>query len=209
MITIDEQLAVGTQVPNFELETYDPGIRAFSKLSLAEIRAKGKWLVLVFYPADFTFVCPTELADLANHHAFLEDIGVEVASVSTDTKYAHLAWHRDEKLLVDVNFQMAADPTRTLAKLFGVYDEASGMALRGTFIINPAGVLVSAEVNYFSVGRNAEELRRKLQAFAHVWENPEEACPARWKPGARTLTPSEKTVGRVFEALGEKVFAAM
>jgi alkyl hydroperoxide reductase subunit AhpC len=194
-------LTVGTSVPDFELETYDPASGDFAKISLAEVKAQKRWLVLVFYPADFTFVCPTELADLAVKHEWLEGLGAEVVSVSTDTKFAHLAWQKSEKLLADVRFKMAADPTRAITKLFGVYDRTSGLALRGTFIIDPNGVLVSSEVNYFNVGRNADELCRKMEANAYLLKHPEQACPARWQPGRKTLTPSAASVGRVFEAL--------
>jgi peroxiredoxin (alkyl hydroperoxide reductase subunit C) len=201
MTLSNEVLTVGAQVPEFELETYNPAQGEFSKISLADIKAQGRWLVLVFYPADFTFVCPTELADLAVKHEWLEGLGAEVVSVSTDTKFAHLAWKSSEKLLADVRFQMAADPTREVSKMFGVYDKKSGLALRGTFVIDPNGVLVSSEVNYFNVGRNADELCRKMEANAYLAKHPNEACPARWQPGRKTLTPSAATVGKVFEAL--------
>lgn len=194
-------LRVGTDVPDFELETYEPASGQFGKLSLAELKARGKWTILVFYPADFTFVCPTELADLGEKYEALQALGAEVASVSTDTKYAHLAWRHSEKLLANVRYPMAADPTGAVSRLFGVYDEATGLALRGTFIINPAGKLASAEVNFYNVGRNADELLRKMEANAYLMKHPDEACPAKWHQGAKTLKPSEKLVGRVFEAL--------
>ncbi len=194
-------LQVGTDVPDFELETYEPASGQFGKLSLADLKARGKWTILVFYPADFTFVCPTELADLGEKYEALKALGAEVASVSTDTKYAHLAWRHSEKLLANVRYPMAADPTGAVSRLFGVYDEATGLALRGTFIINPAGKLVSAEVNFYNVGRNADELVRKMEANAYLMKHPDEACPAKWHQGAKTLKPSEKLVGRVFEAL--------
>jgi peroxiredoxin len=192
---------VGTDVPDFEMETYDPASGQFGKLSLAELKARNKWTILVFYPADFTFVCPTELADLAEKYEALKALGAEVASVSTDTKFAHLAWQHSEKLLARVRYPMAADPTGTVSRLFGVYDAATGLALRGTFIINPAGKLVSAEVNFYNVGRNAEELLRKMQANAYLMKHPDEACPAHWHEGEKTLKPSEKLVGKVYEAL--------
>ena len=194
-------LAVGQEVPQFEMETFDPAEREFGKVSLADLKKKNKWTVLVFYPADFTFVCPTELADLAEKHAALKKLGAEVISVSTDTKYAHLAWRDAEKLLAEVNYTMAADPTGTVSRMFGVYDENSGLALRGTFIINPAGVLVSSEINFYNVGRNADELLRKVEANVYLMKHPDEACPAKWQKGAKTLKPNEAMVGKVFEAL--------
>lgn len=194
-------VTVGMDVPNFEMETYDPADRAFGKISLDQIKKRKKWTILVFYPADFTFVCPTELADLADQHAALKKLGAEVISVSTDTKFSHLAWRDSEKLLASVGYLMAADPTGAVSRLFGVYDPATGLALRGTFVINPAGKLVSAEVNFYNVGRNAAELVRKMEANAHLAAHPDEACPANWKRGGKTLKPSEEMVGKVYEAL--------
>lgn len=194
-------ISVGQEVPDFEMETYEPARSAFGKISLAELRKQNKWTVLVFYPADFTFVCPTELADLAEKYATLQKLGAEVVAVSTDTKFSHLAWRDSEKLLAKVRYPMAADPTGKVSRMFGVYDEATGLALRGTFIINPAGKLVSSEVNFYNVGRDASELVRKMEANAYLVQHPAEACPAKWTPGKKTLKPSEKMVGKVFEAL--------
>lgn len=194
-------ISVGTPVPDFEMETYNPAEGEFGKISLAGLKKAGKWTVLVFYPADFTFVCPTELADLAEKHAALKALGAEVIGVSTDTKFSHLAWRNSEKLLAGVNYLMAADPTGTVSRIFGVYDGGSGLALRGTFIINPAGTLVSSEINFYNVGRNADELLRKMEANVYLATHPDEACPAKWQKGSKTLKPDEKMVGKVFEAL--------
>jgi peroxiredoxin (alkyl hydroperoxide reductase subunit C) len=195
-------VAVGEQVPNFVLETYNPAEGEFGTISLAEITAAGKWAVLVFYPADFTFVCPTELADLAEKHAELEKLGATVISVSTDTKFAHMAWRHSERLLKDVKYIMAADPAASVSRLFGVYDAAAGLALRGTFIVNPQGKLATSEINFYNVGRDAGELLRKMQANVHLQANPSEACPAKWTPGSRTLRPGKELVGNVAAALG-------
>ena len=194
-------VSVGMEVPDFELVTFSPPDAAFSKLSLADLKRQKKWLVLFFYPADFTFVCPTELADLGESYEAIAALGAEVVSVSTDTQFSHLAWCTMEKLLTNVKFPMAADPTGEVSRLFGVYDRQTGLALRGTFIINPEGKLVSSEVNFYNVGRNAAELFRKLQANTYLTSHPAEACPARWKPGQATLIPSEKLVGKVYQAL--------
>lgn len=194
-------ILVGQDVPDFELETYDPVSNDFSKFSLAEAKKNGRWVILFFYPADFTFVCPTELADLAEKYDELKKLGVEVISVSTDTKYVHLAWRKSEKLLSNVNFPMGADPTGAIAKMFGVYDYQTGLALRGTFVISPEGKLVSSEVNYYNVGRNADELLRKMEANAYLISHPQEVCPAKWEPGKKTLKPSIELVGNVFDAL--------
>jgi peroxiredoxin (alkyl hydroperoxide reductase subunit C) len=198
----DETLVtVGADVPDFKLEIYDPKKHEFGEITLEALKKKSKWTILVFYPADFTFVCPTELADLANKYQELQALGAEVISVSTDTKYSHLVWRDTEKLLENVQYPMGADRTGAVSKLFGVYDPASGLALRGTFVINPQGKLVSSEVNFYNVGRNADELVRKMQANAYLVKHPAEACPAKWSKGAKTLKPSEAIVGKVYEAL--------
>jgi len=194
-------LQVGQDVPDFTMETYEPTDYGFGKISLAEQKKAGKWTVLVFYPADFTFVCSTELGDLADEYENIKAAGAEVITVSTDTVYTHLAWKREEKFLENAKYPMAADPTGAVAKLFGVYDYGTGLALRGTFIISPAGKLVASEVNFYNVGRNAKELLRKLKASVHVAANPAEACPARWEAGDKTLTPGPTLVGHVYEAL--------
>ena len=194
---------VGQDVPNFELETYDPKTGDFGKVSLEDLKKDRRWTVLVFYPADYTFVCPTELADLAERYAELVKAGAEVISVSTDTKFVHLAWQREEKLLKNLRYHMGADPSGAVSRLFGVYDEATGLDLRGTFIISPDGRLTGSEVNFYNVGGNASELLRKVKANAYLSAHPDEACPANWTDGAKTLKPSAKLVGRVSEALGK------
>jgi len=195
------EASVGQPVVDFSLKVYDPEEGFFGEMDMEKLMEDGKWVILFFYPADFTFVCPTELADLAAKHEELKKLGFEVFSVSTDTEFAHLAWRNSEKLLENVKYKMAADPTGKVSRYFGVYDEESGLALRGTFIINPDGVLVSKEINFYNVGRNADELLRKCQANVYLREHPAEACPAKWTPGDKTLTPSEQLVGKVYEAL--------
>ena len=194
-------IAVGQETPEFTMETYEPSSGSFGEVKLSELRNDGKWTVLVFYPADFTFVCPTELADLAAQDAKLTELGAKIISVSTDTKFSHLAWCQSEKLMADVKYTMGADPTGEVSSLFGVYDENTGLALRGTFIINPEGKLVSSQVNYYNVGRNMEELSRIVEANVQCLAHPAEACPAKWSPGQKTLTPNEAMVGKVYEAL--------
>ncbi len=194
---------VGQMVPEFTLEAFDPTEGSFCEVDLGTLRKEGKWVILFFYPADFTFVCPTELADLAAKHKELADMGAEVISVSTDTKFTHLAWKTDERLLAEVKYKMAADPTGEVSRYFDVWDYESGLALRGTFILNPDGMLVSSEVNFYNVGRNADELARKMEANTYLKDHPAEACPAKWTPGDKTLTPGEKLVGKVYEALND------
>jgi len=195
------KLKIGDSVPNFLLETYDPTKNDFGEISLESIKKRKRWTILFFYPADFTFVCPTELADLANVHKDLKDLGVEVISVSTDTKYTHLGWMQAELLLKNIRYQMGADPTGKVSRMFGVYDEQSGLALRGTFIINPDGILIGSEINYYNVGRNAEELLRKMKANVYLSAHPNEACPAKWEEGDKTLKPGAKLVGKVYQAV--------
>ncbi|MCM8778893.1 MAG: peroxiredoxin [Candidatus Omnitrophica bacterium] len=194
-------LSVGEKVPDFELDVYLPEKKDFGKIKFSEIFKKGKWLILYFYPADYTFVCPTELADVGEKYAEIKKQGAELVSVSTDTHYVHYAWQQQEKLLSEIKYPMAADPTHIVSKTFGVYDGASGLSLRGTFIIDPDGRLVASEVNYFPVGRNSDELLRKLKAFKYVRENPAQVCPAKWEPGKKTLTPGKDLVGKVGERL--------
>lgn len=198
---MEQNVKVGQLVENFEMDAYDPVKIDFGKISLEEVKAKRQWMALVFYPADFTFVCPTELNDLAEKHKELKAAGCEVVSVSTDTKFSHLAWQQSERLLKDVKYLMAADPTGKVSRMFGVYDEATGLALRGTFLINPEGKLVASEVNFYNVGRNASELLRKVKANVYCSSHPEEVCPANWTEGEKTLKPSAKLVGKVYESI--------
>lgn len=198
---MNDTVRIGQTVPDFKMETYDPKEKSFGEVSLADHKKSGKWTVLVFYPADYTFVCPTELADVARHQEELAREGAVVVGVSRDTKFVHLAWLREEKLLKEVQYPMASDTTGAVSRLFGVLDEASGLSLRGTFIISPEGRLVGSEVNFFNVGRSAEELVRKVKANVYLAKHPDEACPANWSQGSKTLKPGKDLVGRVAEAL--------
>jgi len=196
-------IQVGQQVPDFTLDTYLPESGDFGSISLEKLKADGKWTVLVFYPADFTFVCATEFAALADQHEKLKGLGCEVITVSTDTKFVHLAWSREETALANARFAMGADPAGTVSRLFGVYDPASGVDFRGTFVINPQGVLLNSEVNVLNIGRNMEELVRKVEADIYLAEHGEQACPANWTPGGKTLTPGADLVGRVGKAMAD------
>ncbi|MFQ5952205.1 MAG: peroxiredoxin [Candidatus Omnitrophota bacterium] len=198
-----EVLKIGDKVPDFEIDVYFPDKKDFSKLKFSDVAKQGKWLVLFFYPADYTFVCPTELTDIAEKYEIIKNEGAELVSMSTDTQFVHLAWQQSEKLLSGVKYPMGADPTHVISKTFGVYDAETGLALRGTFIIDPDGKLAATEVNYYSVGRNSDELLRKLKAFKFVRENPTQVCPAKWEPGKKTLTPGKELVGKVGEELHE------
>ena len=158
---------------------------------------KGKWSVIVFYPADFTFVCPTELEDLADHYAEFQKLGVEIYGVSTDTHFTHKAWHDTSDAIKKVNYPLVGDPTATLARNFDVLIEEEGLALRGTFLINPEGLIKLFEVHDNGIGRDASELLRKVKAAQYVASHPGEVCPAKWTEGAKTLTPSLDLVGKI------------
>lgn len=157
----------------------------------------GKWSVFFFYPADFTFICPTELEDLAEKYEEFKKIGCEIYAVSCDSHFVHKAWHDASERIKKIQYPMLADPTHVLSKDFHVYIKADGMSERGTFVINPEGKIVSYEVNAGNVGRNAEELFRKVQASQFVYEHGDEVCPARWRPGAETLKPGLDLVGQL------------
>lgn len=184
---------IGEEIPDVEGEIYHE--EAFKKVRLSDYR--GKWLVLFFYPADFTFICPTELEDLADNYAKFQELGVEVLSVSTDTAFVHKAWHDHSEAIQKVKYPMYADPTGELTRALGVYIPEEGLALRGTFIVDPDGVLQSYEVNANNIGRSSDELLRKIQAAQFVREHGGEVCPAKWKPGEKTLKPGIDLVGKI------------
>lgn len=173
-------------------------VQAFHKnkfITVSKSDIMGKWSAFFFYPADFTFVCPTELEDLADKYAEFQKIGCEIYAVSCDTHFVHKAWHDASDRIKMINYPMLADPTHTLSEDFEVLIEEDGMAERGTFVVNPDGKIVAYEINAGSVGRNAEELLRKVQACQFVYEHGDEVCPAKWKPGADTLKPGLDLVG--------------
>lgn len=166
-------------------------------VEVTEKNLKGKWAVMFFYPADFTFVCPTELGDMADFYEQFKALGVEIYGVSTDTHFTHKAWFDASATIRKIAFPMVGDPTGQLARNFGVMIEEEGLALRGTFLINPEGVIKLCEIHDLGIGRSAEELLRKVQAAQYVAEHGGEVCPANWKPGAETLKPSLKMVGKI------------
>ena len=157
----------------------------------------GAWSIVFFYPADFTFVCPTELGDLADHYDELRELGVEVYSVSTDTHFTHKAWHGSSETIGKIQYAMIGDPTGTISRNFDILREDEGLANRGTFVIDPDGVIQVMEVTAEGVGRNAAELVRKVRAAIYVRKNPGEVCPAKWEEGEETLAPSLDLVGKI------------
>lgn len=184
---------IGKKVNDFKVKAFHNG----EFIDVTQDDLKGKWSVFVFYPADFTFVCPTELGDLADNYDKFKEIGCEVYSVSTDSHFVHKAWHDVSDTIKKIQYPMLADPTAKLAKDFEVYIEDEGMALRGSFIINPDGEIVAYEVNSNNIGREASELLRKVQAAQFVREHGDEVCPAKWRPGEKTLKPSLNLVGKI------------
>jgi peroxiredoxin len=158
---------------------------------------KGKWSVVFFYPADFTFVCPTELGDLADHYSEFQKLGVEIYSVSTDKHFTHMAWHASSETIGKIEYPMIGDPTGEITRNFDVMIEAEGKADRGTFVIDPAGKIQIVEINAGGVGRSASELLRKVKAAQYVASHPGEVCPAKWEEGDATLAPSIDLVGKI------------
>ncbi|MCC6849494.1 MAG: peroxiredoxin [Deltaproteobacteria bacterium] len=184
---------INTTIKPFKATAFHEG--DFVQVSDESIR--GKWSVFVFYPADFTFVCPTELEDLADHYDEFKKIGVEVYGVSTDTHFAHKAWHDTSPAIKKVRYPLVGDPTATLARNFEVLIEEEGLALRGSFVVDPKGKIKLYEVHDNGIGRDAKELLRKVTAAQYVAAHPGEVCPAKWQQGSKTLKPSLELVGKL------------
>lgn len=181
------------EIEDFTADAYSNG--EFVKISKKDLL--GKWSVLFFYPGDFTFVCPTELADLQDNYEEFKKLGCEIYSVSMDSHFVHKAWHDSSDRINHVTYPMIGDPNGQLTKMFSLYSPADGMAERGTIVINPEGKVASYEVVSDNIGRNAEELIRKVAASQFVYEHGDQVCPAKWKPGAETLKPTFDLVGKL------------
>ena len=184
---------INTEIKPFKATAYHDG----KFVDVTEASLKGKWSVVFFYPADFTFVCPTELGDLADNYAEFKKLGVEIYAVSTDTHFTHKAWHDTSDTIGKLQFPMVGDPTGTITRNFGVMIEEAGLAERGTFVMDPQGRIQIIEINAGGIGRNAAELLRKLKAAQYVAAHPGEVCPAKWKEGEATLAPSLDLVGKI------------
>ena len=184
---------VNTVIQPFTVNAYRQG--EFIEVTDADLR--GTWNVLMFYPGDFTFVCPTELEDLADHYDEFQALGVEVYSASTDSHFSHKAWHDTSEAVGKVQYAMLGDLRKDLARDFDVLDEESGQALRGTFVIDPEGRIRVMEVNDSGIGRDARELLRKVRAAQYITAHPDEVCPAHWEQGEETLIPSLDLVGKI------------
>ena len=186
---------VGKKMPEFVTNGYNPKKEEFVTISNKDF--EGKWNVLMFYPADFTFVCPTELEDMQDQYAKLQSLGVEVYSMSCDTHFVHKAWHDHSEAISKLEFTMLADPHKSIARDFYVLDEEAGLAQRATFIIDPDGVIQAVEVNADGIGRDASQVYDKIRAAQFVRENPGQVCPAKWKESGKTLTPGLDLVGKI------------
>ena len=186
-------IKIGEKAPEFSAEIFQNN--KIEKINLSDY--KGKWIVLFFYPADFTFVCPTELGELADIYSELQEMNVEILSVSTDTAFVHKAWHDSSPMIKKINFPMVADPTGNICRNYETYIEEEGLSLRGTFFINPKGILKAYEVHDNSIGRSTEEIKRKIQAAQFVESHPGNVCPMSWKPGKETLKPGIELVGKI------------
>jgi peroxiredoxin (alkyl hydroperoxide reductase subunit C) len=184
---------IGTEIKSFKTEAFKEG----KFVSVTDGDVKGKWSVFFFYPADFTFVCPTELEDLADNYAAFQKLGVEIYSVSTDTHFSHKAWHDTSPAIGKIKYTMLGDPTGKITRNFDVMIEDAGLADRGTFVVDPEGKIQIVEITAGGVGRNALELLRKIKAAQYVAAHPNEVCPAKWEEGEKTLAPSLSLVGKI------------
>ncbi|MCG3399538.1 alkyl hydroperoxide reductase subunit C [Staphylococcus massiliensis] len=186
---------IGKEIEAFTAQAYDAKNDEFKEVSEQDL--KGDWSVVCFYPADFSFVCPTELEDLQNQYDELQSLGVNVFSVSTDTHFVHKAWHDHSDAINKIQYTMIGDPSQQVTRLFDVLNEEAGLAQRGTFIIDPDGVVQAAEINAEGIGRDASTLTHKIKAAQYVRKNPGEVCPAKWEEGGDTLEPSLDLVGKI------------
>lgn len=184
---------IGKEVEPFTLQAFQNG--EFREVTEQDF--KGKWSILCFYPADFTFVCPTELEDLQDHYETFKELGTEVYSCSADTHFTHKAWHDHSEAISKIEYTMIGDPSHKLINMFDVLNEEEGLAERGTFIIDPDGVIQTVEINADGIGRDASTLINKIKAAQYVRKHPGEVCPAKWEEGAATLTPSLDLVGKI------------
>lgn len=184
---------INTEIKPFKAQAFKNG--EFIEVSDADV--KGNWAVFFFYPADFTFVCPTELGDVADHYEEFQKMGVEIYSVSTDTHFTHKAWHDSSDTIGKIQYTMIGDPTAAISRNFEVLREDEGLANRGTFIVDPDGVIQALEITAEGIGRDASDLLRKVKAAQYVRAHPGEVCPAKWKEGEETLAPSLDLVGKI------------
>lgn len=184
---------VGQKVPDIELEAFHHG--KTKKIKPSDY--KNKWLVMLFYPADFTFVCPTELEEAAENYKQFKKENAEVVSISTDTVFVHKAWHDNSPAIKKIKYPMLADPAGKMCRALGTYLEDEGISLRATVIVDPKGMIKSYEIHDNDIGRSVEEILRKLQAAKFTEEHKGQVCPVNWKPGEKTLKPGLDLVGKI------------
>jgi peroxiredoxin (alkyl hydroperoxide reductase subunit C) len=184
---------INTEILPFKATAFHSG----KFVDVTNATLKGKWSVMFFYPADFTFVCPTELGDMADLYPEFQKLGVEIYAVSTDTHFTHKAWHDTSETIGKIQYPMIGDPTGAITRNFGVMIEEAGLAERGTFVMDPEGRIQIVEINAGGIGRDASELLRKIKAAQYVAAHPGEVCPAKWKEGDKTLAPSLDLVGKI------------
>ena len=184
---------INTQVQPFKTEAFHNG----KFVEVTDASLKGHWSVLIFMPAAFTFNCPTEIEDAAENYAEFQKAGAEVYIVTTDTHFSHKVWHETSPAVGKAKFPLVGDPTHQLTRAFGVHIDEAGLALRGTFVIDPEGTIKTREVHDNAIARDVSETLRKLKAAQFVAAHPNEVCPAKWKEGAKTLTPSLDLVGKI------------
>lgn len=184
---------INTEIKPFKATAFKQG----KFIDVSDQDLKGKWSVVFFYPADFTFVCPTELEDLADNYAEFQKLGVEIYSVSTDTHFSHKAWHDHSPAIGKIKYTMVGDPTGAITRNFDVMIEAAGLADRGTYVVDPQGKIQIVEITAGGIGRDAKELLRKIKAAQYVASHPGEVCPAKWQEGESTLAPSLDLVGKI------------
>jgi peroxiredoxin (alkyl hydroperoxide reductase subunit C) len=184
---------INTQVQPFKVNAFHNG----KFVELSEQNLKGQWSVFVFMPAAFTFNCPTEVEDAAQQYGEFQKLEAEVYVVTTDTHFAHKVWHETSPAVGQARFPLVGDPTHKLTRMFGVHIEEEGLALRGTFVVDPDGVIKTAEIHDNAIARDTNETLRKLKAAQYVAKHPGQVCPAKWNDGAKTLTPSLDLVGKI------------
>ncbi|KAA2284191.1 alkyl hydroperoxide reductase subunit C [Arenimonas fontis] len=184
---------INTEIKPFKVQAFHNG----KFIEVTDQSLKGKWSVLVFMPAAFTFNCPTEVEDAAENYSEFQAAGAEIYIVTTDTHFAHKVWHETSPAVGKARFPLVGDPTHQLTRAFGVHIEEEGLALRGTFIVDPKGVIKTMEVHDNAIARDMSETLRKLKAAQFVAANPNQVCPAKWKEGAKTIAPSLELVGKI------------
>ena len=188
-------LQINTEIKPFKATAFKPGNEDFITIDSEDLH--GRWNIFFFYPADFTYVCPTELEDLADNYETFQKMGVDIYGVSTDSHFCHKAWFDSSEAIGKIQYPLISDNTFVISRNFEVLREEEGRAERGTFVVDPDGLIKVMEITCEGVGRDAEALLQKVKAAQYIRENPDEVCPAKWKEGEATLAPSLDLVGKI------------